>query len=176
MLSRMDAQDLLPTQNQSCCLNDIVSDLIEELAPISIQAKITINLKVTNHIPIYAIGNEEQIYRLIFNIFINAIHYTAAGGTVQIALDTSDRHAVVHIDDNGIGISDVDLPHIFDRFYRAHSDRSRQTGGTGLGLAIAIAIAKSHHGNIQVSSQLGKGSSFSIRLPLYDRANCDRTQ
>ncbi|MBD2189245.1 two-component system sensor histidine kinase RppB [Pseudanabaena mucicola] len=174
MLSRMDVQAPLPIQ-KSCCLNDIISDLIEELAAISMQAKITIKLKLINHIPIYAIGNEEQIYRLIFNIFINAIHYTPAGGTVQIALDTSDRHAVVRIDDNGIGINAEDLPHIFDRFYRAHSDRSRQTGGTGLGLAIAIAIAKSHHGNIQVNSQLGKGSSFSIRLPLCDRANCDRT-
>jgi signal transduction histidine kinase len=77
--------------------------------------------------------------------------------------------ATIRIEDNGIGIAEADLPHVFDRFYRAHSDRSRQTGGTGLGLAIAMAIAKSHQGNIQVKSQLGKGSIFTIRLGLNDR-------
>jgi signal transduction histidine kinase len=165
MLSRMEVQ--VPNQKQqSCCLNDILSDLIEEVAAIALQSKIDLHLQVLSGSPIYITGNEEQIYRLIFNVLINAINYTLEGGKVQIFLEQSDRNAIIRIEDNGIGIAEADLPHIFDRFYRAHSDRSRKTGGTGLGLAIAIAIAKSHQGYIQVKSELGKGSTFTIRLGL----------
>ncbi len=164
MLSRIEVE-AIPLQKQSCCLNDIVSDLIEEVAAIAMQSKIDLRLQVLGDIPIYILGNEEQIYRLISNVLINAIHYTQEQGKVQIFLEQSDRMAIIRIQDNGIGIAEDDLPHIFDRFYRAHSDRSRATGGTGLGLAIAIAIAKSHQGNIQVKSELGKGSAFTISLP-----------
>jgi len=164
MLSRMEVQ--VPNQQQqSCCLNDILSDLVEEVSAIALQSKIDLHLQVLSDSPIYITGNEEQIYRLIFNVLINAINYTLEGGKVAIFLEQSDRSAIIRIEDNGIGIAEADLPHIFDRFYRAHSDRSRKTGGTGLGLAIAIAIAKSHQGNIQVKSELGKGSTFTISLP-----------
>jgi signal transduction histidine kinase len=164
MLSRMEVQ--VPNQQQqSCCLNDILSDLIEEVAAIAMQSKIDLYLQIVSDVPIYITGNEEQIYRLIFNVLINAINYTLEGGKVAIFLEQSDRLGVIWIEDNGIGIAEADLPHIFDRFYRAHSDRSRKTGGTGLGLAIAIAIAKSHQGSIQVESKLGKGSIFTISLP-----------
>lgn len=164
MLSRMEGAISKQLPMQSCYLNDIVSDLIEEVATIVMQSQITLQLQLANNIPIYVAGNEEQIYRLIFNILINAIHYTPEGGKVQIYLGQSDRMATIRIEDNGIGIAEADLPYIFDRFYRAHSDRSRQTGGTGLGLAIAMAIAKSHQGHIHVKSELGKGSIFTIRL------------
>ena len=165
MLSRMEVQ--VPNQQQkSCCLNDILSDLMEEVAAIAMQSKIDLHLQILSDIPIYITGNEEQIYRLVFNVLINAINYTPEGGKVQIFLEQIDRSAIIRIEDNGIGIAEEDLPHIFDRFYRAHSDRSRKTGGTGLGLAIAMAIAKSHQGYIQVKSKLGKGSIFIIRLGL----------
>ena len=165
MLSRMEVQ--VPNQQQkSCCLNDILSDLMEEVAAIAMQSKIDLHLQILSDSPIYIPGNEEQIYRLVFNVLINAINYTPEGGKVQIFLEQIDRSAIIRIEDNGIGIAEEDLPHIFDRFYRAHSDRSRKTGGTGLGLAIAMAIAKSHQGHIQVKSKLGKGSIFIIRLGL----------
>ncbi len=168
MLSRMEVQ-AIPLQKQipkqSCCLNDIISDLIEEVAAIAMQSKIDLHLQIVSDIPIYIIGNEEQIYRMISNVLTNAINYTLEQGKVQVFLEQGDRTAIIRIKDNGIGIAAADLPHIFDRFYRAHSDRSRQTGGTGLGLAIAMAIAKSYQGYIQVKSELGKGSTFTISLP-----------
>ncbi|MBE9020543.1 two-component sensor histidine kinase, partial [Chroococcidiopsidales cyanobacterium LEGE 13417] len=68
--------------------------------------------------------------------------------------------------DTGIGIASEHQARIFDRFYRVNSDRSRQSGGTGLGLAIAQAIVQAHHGSIQVQSELGRGSTFTVRLPL----------
>jgi signal transduction histidine kinase len=165
LLSRMDLQ-LITLQKQTCCLNEIVGDLVEEVSSLAIQSNIDLKLKILHHSPIYINGNEDQLYRLILNVLINAIDYTPEYGKVELILDHIDHHAMIQIQDNGIGISAVDLPNIFDRFYRVSSDRSRQTGGTGLGLAIAMAIAKSHHGNIQVKSQLGKGSIFTIRLGI----------
>ncbi|MBW4545334.1 MAG: ATP-binding protein [Symplocastrum torsivum CPER-KK1] len=111
-------------------------------------------------------GDEEQFYRLISNLIINAIQYTPAEGQVTVVLDHSDHQALIQIQDTGIGIAPSEQTQIFDRFYRVNSDRSRHTGGSGLGLAIAKAIVQAHQGGLQVHSELGKGSTFTIRLPL----------
>ncbi|NEQ18946.1 MAG: ATP-binding protein [Microcoleus sp. SIO2G3] len=97
-----------------------------------------------------------------------AIQYTPTGGYVTVILKRSNGDAVIEIEDTGIGIAPNEQNRIFDRFYRVHSDRSRSTGGSGLGLAIAQAIVQAHEGSIQVQSQLGKGSTFIVRLPLTD--------
>ena len=165
LLSCLDLQ-AIASQKQPCCLNEIVSDLVEEVAALALQADIELKLKIVNESKIYVIGNEEQLYRLMLNVLINAIYYTPEHGKVEVSLDRLDHYAIIQIQDTGIGIDSIDLPYIFDRFYRVSSDRSRQTGGTGLGLAIAMAIAKVHNGNIQVKSELGKGSIFTIRLGL----------
>ncbi len=81
-------------------------------------------------------------------------------------LDRNDQQALIHVQDNGIGITTADQNQIFERFYRVDCDRSRQTGGAGLGLAIAQAIAQAHQGSIQVQSSLGEGSRFTVQLPL----------
>jgi len=165
LLSRLDLQ-AIASQKQPCCLNEIVSDLVEEVAALSLQADIELKLKIVNESKIYVIGNEEQLYRLMLNVLINAIYYTPEHGKVEVSLDRLDHYAIIQIQDTGIGIDSIDLPYIFDRFYRVSSDRSRKKGGSGLGLAIAMAIAKVHNGNIQVKSELGKGSIFTIRLGL----------
>lgn len=165
LLSRLDLQ-AIASQKQPCCLNEIVSDLVEEVAALALQADIDLKLKIVDEPKIYVIGNEEQLYRLMLNVLINAIYYTPEHGKVEVSLDRLDHYAIIQIQDTGIGIDSIDLPYIFDRFYRVNSDRSRKKGGSGLGLAIAMAIAKVHNGNIQVKSELGKGSIFTIRLGL----------
>jgi two-component system OmpR family sensor kinase len=160
----MDLQ-LITLQKQACCLNEIVSDLVEEVSALAIQSDIDLELKVANESAIYVNGNEDQLYRLILNVLINAIHYTPEQGKVEVSLDLVDHHAIIQIQDNGIGISSTDLPNIFDRFYRVSSDRSRKKGGSGLGLAIAQAISKAHNGDIQAKSELGQGSIFTIKIP-----------
>ena len=165
LLSRLDLQ-AIASQKQPCCLNEIVSDLVEEVAALALQADIDLKLKIVDEPKIYVIGNEEQLYRLMLNVLINAIYYTPEHGKVEVSLDRLDHYAIIQIQDTGIGIDSIDLPYIFDRFYRVNSDRSRKKGGSGLGLAIAMAIAKIHNGNIQVKSELGKGSIFTIRLGL----------
>jgi signal transduction histidine kinase len=164
-LSRLEAKQS-PLQQQPCCLNDLVSDLEEELASLAIANSIDLRLEILTKHQLYIIGDNDRLYRAIANLIHNAIQYTPANGIVTIVLKHSDRTAIVTIQDNGIGIAPADLPHIFDRFYRIQSDRSRTTGGTGLGLAIARAIVIAHHGKIQVQSQLNLGSKFTVNLPL----------
>jgi signal transduction histidine kinase len=172
-LSRLEAKQL-PLKSQSCCLNEIVGDLEEELAPLAMASSIDLRLKILVDQPIYLNGDSDRLYRAIANLIHNAIKYTPAGGVVSIELECVDRHGLITVRDNGIGIDAKDLPQIFDRFYRVQSDRSRSTGGTGLGLAIANAIVLAHQGNIQVESRQIEiddscrehGSAFIIRLPL----------
>lgn len=165
LLSRLDRQSM--TQRfESCCLNDIVSDLIEELSALAIASDITLTEQISVAQPLYVKGNLEQLYRLVSNLIVNAIQYTPAQGKVQVTLSRVDHDGLIEIHDTGIGIPPSEQKRIFDRFYRVDSARSRQTGGSGLGLAIANAIVQAHQGSIQVHSELGKGSTFTIRLPI----------
>ena len=95
--------------------------------------------------------------------------YTPEGGSVRIALETSDGFAVVSVSDTGIGITKQDVTHVFDRFWRADKARSREQGGAGLGLSIAKWIVDIHGGSIDVESEPGKGSIFHLRVPLDQR-------
>ena len=119
---------------------------------------------VTAEIHIHA--DQLQLYRVIMNILTNATKYTPAGGRIDIRLHVHDEQAVIEVTDTGLGISPEDLPHIFERFYRIDSARNRDQGGTGLGLAIVKAIITAHDGKISVDSTVGKGTTFSVSLPL----------
>jgi len=111
-------------------------------------------------------GDETRLRELFMNLLDNAIRYTPAPGTVSISLRREGQMAVVAIKDTGTGIPPEDIPFIFERFYRVDKSRSRAEGGTGLGLAISRHIVEAHGGKIQVESQVGSGSTFSVWLPL----------
>ena len=165
-LARLERQPV-PVRRQ-CCLNDVVSDLVEEFDELAFGAGVALKAVLGAYQPLLVIGDEDQLYRLVSNLIINAIQYTPKGGLVRVVLNHSDHQALVTIQDTGIGIAAEEQTLIFDRFYRVNSDRSRNTGGSGLGLAIAQAIVQAHHGSLQVHSELGKGSIFTIKLPLND--------
>ncbi len=165
LLARME-RHLLPIRHQVCCLNDTVSDLVEELTALAIAAGITLTSDIRVSKPLNVVGDEEQLYRLVSNLIVNAIQYTPPGGRVTVVLERSEHHALIQIQDTGIGIAPKEQLRIFDRFYRVSGDRSRDTGGSGLGLAIAQVIVHAHRGSLQVQSELSKGSTFTIRLPL----------
>ena len=111
-------------------------------------------------------GDETALRRLLLILVDNAVKYTPAGGHVDVRLAVLGDDALIRISDTGIGIAAADLPHVFDRFWRADKVRSRATGGTGLGLAIARWIVNRHGGTIAVLSELGAGSTFTVTLPL----------
>jgi two-component system, OmpR family, heavy metal sensor histidine kinase CusS len=115
---------------------------------------------------IFVEGDAQALERLFFILVDNAVKYTLTGGQVTVSLSESNGIADVQIRDTGIGIGGADLPHIFERFYRADKARSRDLGGAGLGLAIGRWITEAHEGTIEVQSTPGEGSLFCVRLPI----------
>lgn len=113
-------------------------------------------------------GDVDRLRQLLLNLIDNAIKYTPAGGMITLALYRESAQVRIEVTDTGIGIAENDLPHIFERFFRADRARSRRLGGTGLGLSIVHWVAQAHGGDIEVRSELGKGSTFTLRLPLAD--------
>jgi signal transduction histidine kinase len=172
LLSRMDLQ-ATSGKYEPCCLNDVIADLTEELTGLALKANVLLTTEIQVDHLLYVLADAAQLYRLIGNLMTNAIQYTPAGGKVWVMVSQDDHFAVIQIQDTGIGIAASEQRRIFDRFYRVNSDRSRQSGGSGLGLAIAQAIARSHHGEIKVQSEPGKGSLFTLRLPLTNSQPVD---
>lgn len=143
-------------------LNEIISDIVEEFNTIADTKKISIDFKPENKIMIKA--DQTLITRLFINLIENAIKYTHENGRISINSGKDDRNANVIIEDTGIGISEKDIPYIFDRFYQAESSRSGN--GTGLGLSIVKWIVNIHKGFIDVKSNVNKGTTFIIKLPI----------
>lgn len=165
LLSRMERQPK-GELNQCCCLQDLINDLVEELAALAMAAEVTLTSDLRESDPLEVFGNPDQLYRLVSNLIINGIQYTPAGGKVTVILERIYQDALIFVEDTGLGIAPEEQARIFDRFYRVYSDRSRETGGAGLGLAIAQRIAQAHQGSLTVQSELGRGSTFILRLPL----------
>jgi two-component system phosphate regulon sensor histidine kinase PhoR len=115
--------------------------------------------------PVSVRGSERDLSLLARNLVENAVQYTKSGGTVEVSVAAEDGAAVLVVRDTGIGIPARDQARIFERFYRVDRARSRETGGTGLGLSIVRHIVENHGGTVQVQSELGMGSTFTVRLP-----------
>ncbi|WP_075039338.1 ATP-binding protein [Anoxybacillus sp. MB8] len=109
--------------------------------------------------------DQQRFEQVMMNLLDNALKYSRQGSTVSIDVKTEKKNVILIISDEGIGIPEKDLPHIFERFYRVDKSRSRTGGGTGLGLAIAKEIVEAHGGSIHAISQFGKGTSIIITLP-----------
>jgi signal transduction histidine kinase len=115
-------------------------------------------------------GDAEALREIVDNLLGNAIKYTPPGGKIDVSLSQVDRHAVLEVKDTGLGIEPRDQGRIFERFYRADKHRSTEAGGTGLGLSIVKNIAIAHGGDVSLSSVPGKGSAFSVRIPLVPKS------
>jgi two-component system sensor histidine kinase BaeS len=115
--------------------------------------------------PVYVTADPDRLRQVVGNLVCNALRATPRGGIVTLALIPHDGPAVVEVRDTGKGIPAKDLPHLFDRFWRADTSRGRATGGSGLGLSIARQIITDHGGRIAVRSTVGEGTTFTIVLP-----------
>jgi heavy metal sensor kinase len=124
-----------------------------------------VDLGITTLEPAIVDGDPDRLKQVLVILIENALRYTPAGGHVRVSLQRQDGEAVLTVEDTGIGIARVDLPHVFDRFYRADPARSRVAGGSGLGLAIAKWIVEAHGGRIEIDSEPDHGAIFRVWLP-----------
>ncbi|HEY3291705.1 MAG TPA: HAMP domain-containing sensor histidine kinase [Anaerolineae bacterium] len=150
-----------------CSLSDLVSDTIKAMSVLATTRGIQLTGKVSPDVGIICVS-AQHVQRILNNLIGNAIAHTPSGGCVNVESNWDDSigSVVVRISDTGEGISAVDLPHIFERFYRGERSRARSSGsGMGLGLAIAKALVEAHRGRIYVESESGKGTSVWFTLP-----------
>jgi signal transduction histidine kinase len=139
----------------------VVLDVCELFQPAAESKGVAIISRISGNPAVY--GDIHGLQRLVVNLLDNAVKYTPPGGTVTVSVTEGQGQVVISVEDTGIGISRDDLPHIFTRFYRC--DQSRSQAGVGLGLSLAKAIARTHGGDITVTSVLGRGSTFAVILP-----------
>jgi signal transduction histidine kinase len=151
---------------EECDLRELVADVSETAGILGEEAGVTA-VHTMPETPVCLAVDRHRIREMLLNIVTNAIKYTPRGGSLALALEEHEDAVTFTVRDTGIGIAAGDLPHIFERFWRADPARSR-TGdrpGVGLGLAIAKWIAEAHGGSITVQSRPGRGTMFIIRLP-----------
>ncbi|MFE5322250.1 sensor histidine kinase [Paenibacillus sp. NPDC056579] len=152
-------------------LADVAEGVIDKVRYLAEDKQIDISLHSPDE-PVLAEIEKHRIVQALYNIVSNAIHYTEPGGRVRIGVerqyraDSRKEYALLTIEDTGIGIPAGDLPHIFNRFYRVDDSRTRHGGGTGLGLAIAQQNIMLHKGWIDVHSEVGRGTTFLVYLPM----------
>ena len=147
-------------------LQPLVQEVYETALILGEAQGVTVNLPFTADVTV--MGDRTRLRQLFLNLVTNAIKYTPAGGKVELGLGRHPDNVTFAVRDTGIGISAADFPHIFERFWRADRVRSRMSerGGFGLGLAISQWIAHAHGGSLTASSRLGRGSLFTVTLPL----------
>lgn len=145
-------------------LQPIIEEVCGELRILAEDQGIVLKVETTT-VPTF-LGDALQLRRMIVNLLDNALRYTPKDGTVTIRVAQDQDHLVLSVTDTGCGIAPKHLPHVFDRFYRVDSARDRQSGGTGLGLALVQEIAEAHGGHVEVCSEIGTGSTFTISLPV----------
>lgn len=162
LLARQDGKDKGP-QMEACKLDDLIRDSLGSMQVIAADKGITIHVDLE---PVTLKTDPEKLLIVINNILGNAIYHHHGKGNVWIAVRPEDKVILISIRDDGRGISERDLPHIFERFYRADTARSSADMHSGLGLSVCKTIVAQLDGEIAVSSEFGKGSQFSVRLPL----------
>jgi signal transduction histidine kinase len=147
-------------------LNSVVNDLMTQTKPLAEERGVRLRPDLDGGVTVDA--DPARVRQLVLILIDNALQHTQAGGQVSIGVMRKNGQARITVADDGEGISPADLPHIFERFYRADKARSRENGGSGLGLAIAKWIVDAHRGDISVKSAEGKGTEVAVSLPAID--------
>jgi signal transduction histidine kinase len=145
-------------------LETVFLEILDGLAALAEAGKVTLGLRLSADTPA-VLGDRESLKQALMNFVSNAIRYNREGGAVTINARPQSNEVVVEVCDTGIGISREDVPFIFDEFFRVKNDQTRHISGTGLGLPIAKRIIEAHQGRVEVHSELGKGTTFSVFLP-----------
>jgi two-component system, OmpR family, sensor kinase len=160
-LARLDAGQAV-IKREPCDLARVARECIDLVQPLAAERQIIIHEELPE---LSCVGDAERLGQVITNLLSNAIHYNKPGGKVHLTGAVHNGTISLSVTDSGHGISAEDLPHVFERFYRADKSRAQANGRTGLGLAISKAIVEAHGGAITVVSKLGTGSTFKVSLP-----------
>jgi len=155
------------TQKDMVKTDWLLEGCIEAVEAVATEKNITIERQVPDNFPKLS-GYKEMLKSALINILGNAVKYSPKNGTISFAIKEMDETVVFEINDTGFGIDDKDLPHIFEKFYRAENDQVLSETGSGLGLSITSKSIELHGGSIEVQSELGKGSQFKITIPKGD--------
>ena len=166
MLARADVGQAV-LQCEPMDLDELCAAVLEYLSPLAEEKEQRLMYQGPTTKPLNVNADAQRIKQMLLNLLDNALKYTPANGTITLALTTKDHEAVLSVADTGRGIPEEDLPHIFDRFFRhSRSTSDKTVQGFGLGLSIVRWIVHSHGGKISAESTLGKGTKFTVRLPL----------
>jgi heavy metal sensor kinase len=170
-LARADAgQQLLSREDLD--FSEVVRSVAESMRPLAARRGIELNEQLQPGVAIS--GDQTRLTQLAINLVENALRYTPPGGNVTVRVSADAGWAELRVGDTGVGIAPEHLPHVFERFYRADPSRARDEGGAGLGLAIVQWVTQAHGGQISVESELGRGTTFRVRLPLAGAATKHR--
>jgi two-component system phosphate regulon sensor histidine kinase PhoR len=142
-------------------LRSVAGDWSQKLAA----KKLTLEVDATDSLPNIS-GDPQRLEQVLHNLLQNAVKYTETGGNIALRAAAHNGHVEVRVEDTGLGIPPTDLPHIFERFYRADKARTREMGGTGLGLSIVKHIVQLHGGSVAAESKYGKGTTIILQLPV----------
>jgi two-component system phosphate regulon sensor histidine kinase PhoR len=158
------------TQIESLNIPDILERAIELMLPQAQDKHVCLQVKIREDLPLLT-GNRSSIEAMFLNLINNAIKYTPTNGQVRVNITGNPQSIKIKVSDNGIGIEDKDIPHIFDKFFRERSERTQHISGTGLGLSIVQGVVDAHQGSIHVESEAGKGSTFTVILPNMSKSS-----
>jgi len=162
-ISRLDAGEAQAEWVQFD-LGELAANTADQMSLLAEDKHIRISVDVQKRVSIR--GDRARLKQVIVNLLDNAIKYTPKNGSVQLRVKPENGHALLEVLDDGVGIPNDALPHIFERFFRVDKTRSRDPGGAGLGLSIVKSICTAHGAEVQVQSQPGAGSQFRVKLPL----------
>lgn len=164
-LSRVE-QKQVPMKQEEINLEEVVRACFRVIQPQADEKKIKLRFYSSEPNVIMLQTDRSRLEQVLNNLIINAINYTDTGGKVSVMIEQTEKEAVIHVADTGIGIPEEDMGRIFERFYRVDKARSRNSGGTGLGLSIVRYLVQNLNGRINVKSTLGIGTTFTVHLPI----------
>jgi two-component system, OmpR family, sensor histidine kinase ResE len=143
----------------------LLGEIARNIAPAASDRDLGLSVELPSE-PVRAFVDADRLQQVFHNLLENAMRYTEPGGTIRIRLTSVPAEARMEVSDTGIGIPPEDLPYVFERFFRSDRARRAYAGGSGLGLSIVRWIVEAHKGVVEVESELGKGTTFTVKLPL----------
>jgi len=157
-------------QIEALNLPEILQRTIELIQPQAHDKNIYFQVSIEEDFPLF-IGNRSSIEAMFINLISNSIKYTPPNGQFRVHVMKKAQHIQIEVSDTGIGIEAKDILHIFDKFFRERTERTKHISGTGLGLSIVKGVVDAHHGSIHVESEVGKGTTFTVLLPIMRRSS-----